>query len=79
MPDTKERLRSLVSKILKIDPASIDSKSHFVRDLGMASVQSIELIAAIEEEFDIEIDEDEVANVLAFEKSLAYVESKLAG
>ncbi len=77
MPDTEGRLRSLVSKILKVDPASIDSKSHFVRDLGMESVQSIELIAAIEEEFDIEIDEGEVGEVLTFEKSLGYVKNRL--
>jgi acyl carrier protein len=77
MPDTEGRLRSLVSKILKVDPASIGPKSHFVRDLGMESVQSIELIAAIEEEFDIEIDEGEVGDVLTFEKSLGYVKKML--
>jgi acyl carrier protein len=77
MPDTEGRLRSLVAKILKVDPATIEPKSHFVRDLGMESVQSIELIAAIEEEFDIEIDEGEVGDVLTFEKSLAFVRNTL--
>jgi acyl carrier protein len=73
----EERLRKLISKVLKVDEAAITPESHFVRDLGMESVQSIELIAAIEEEFDVEIDEDEVANVLTFGKSLAYVQKKL--
>ena len=78
MADSAEdRLKRLLSKILKVDSATIKPESHFVRDLGMESVQSIEIIAAMEEEFDIEIDEDEAANVLTFGKSLAYVEGKL--
>ncbi len=79
MGTAEERLRSLLSKIMKIAPAIIKPESHFVRDLGMESVQSIEIVAAIEEEFDIEIDEGEVAEILTFEKSLAYVEGKLGG
>ena len=77
MADVESRLKGVLSKILKVDPATIKKGSHFVRDLGMESMQSIELIAAIEEEFDIEIDEDEVADVLTFEKSAGYIKNKL--
>ena len=77
MSEAEERLKGLLSKVLKVDAATIEPNSHFVRDLGMESMQAIELIAAIEEEFDIEIDEGEVAGVLTFEKSLAYVEDRL--
>ncbi len=74
MSEIEDRLKGVLSKILKIDGGTIKAESHFVRDLGMESMQSIELMAAIEEEFDIEIDEDEVTDVLTFEKSLAYVQ-----
>ena len=73
MSEIEERLKGVLSKILKVDAGTIKPESHFVRDLGMESMQSIELIAAIEEEFDIEIDEDEVTDVITFEKSAAYI------
>ncbi len=75
----QDRVRKVVAELLKVPEEKVTPSAHFVRDLGMESVQSIEIVAAIEEEFDIEIDEDEVANVLTFEKSLTYVEGKLNG
>jgi len=78
MSDVEDRLKEVLSKILKIEKATIKPDSHFVRDLGMESMQSIELIAAIEEEFDIEIDEDDVTDVLTFEKSAGYIKGAVA-
>ena len=63
-PDSVEtRIKRVAAKILKIDEAQIKPQSHFVKDLGAQSIQSIELVAAFEEEFDIEMDEDDALNV----------------
>ena len=61
--DIAERVKKVVSEILKVDPASIEPEHRFVQDLGAASIQSIELVAAFEDEFDIEMDPDEALSV----------------
>jgi acyl carrier protein len=58
MSDTLERIQKVTAEVLKIDVAKVGENSRFVDDLGAESMQSIELVAAFEEEFDIEMDED---------------------
>ena len=58
MSDTLERVIKVTSEILKTDEGGISEQSRFVEDLGAESIQSIELVAAFEEEYDIEMDED---------------------
>ena len=53
-----EKVKEVVAKVLKVDKDSITEESRFVEDLGAESIQSVELMAAFEEEFDIELDED---------------------
>ncbi len=69
-----ERVRSVVAALLKIPEAKVTSSVHFVRDLGMESVQSLELIAAFEEEFDIDIDESEVASIFTVEAAAKWID-----
>ena len=58
-----ERVKKVVKEVLKVDESKIVPAAHFVRDLGAESIQSIELVAAFEEEFDIEMDQDEALAV----------------
>ena len=48
------RVKNVVSKVLKIEPSEITDDANFVFDLGADSLQSVELVAGFEEEFDIE-------------------------
>ena len=61
--DIKERIVKVVSQVLKIDSGQVQEEHSFTADLGAESVQSIELMAGFEEEFDIEMDEDEALTV----------------
>ena len=63
MSDIAERVRKVVSTQLKVDMARVTDGAEFVNDLGAESLQSIELVAAFEEEFDIEMDEDAALSV----------------
>lgn len=56
--DVEAKIKEIAGKLLKVDPSTIKSESEFVKDLGAESIQSIELVAAFEEGFDIEMDED---------------------
>ncbi|OIN95857.1 acyl carrier protein [Candidatus Desantisbacteria bacterium CG1_02_38_46] len=66
MEEVAERVKKVVSKQLKVPVEEIKDSSDFVKDLGAESIQSIELVAAFEQEFDITMDEEaalEVKNV----------------
>ena len=53
----------MIAQVLKIEESQIDEANSFTTDLGAESVQSVELMAGFEEEFDIEMDEDEALEV----------------
>ena len=53
-----ERVKNVTARVLGIEPGTIAENSNFVFDLGAESSQSIELVAAFEEEFGIEMEED---------------------
>jgi acyl carrier protein len=55
----EDRVKNVVINVLKIDRARIKPESRFTSDLGAESIQSVELMAAFEEEFDITMNEDE--------------------
>ena len=57
------RVKRVVAETLEIDATSIADEARFVEDLGAQSIQSIELVAAFEEEFDIDMDDDEALAV----------------
>lgn len=77
MSDVEKRVKEVVAKTLKVDPGRIAAESRFVEDLGAESIQSVELVAAFEEEFDIEIDEEEALEVKTVGKAVAFVEKHL--
>ncbi|CCJ32913.1 MULTISPECIES: acyl carrier protein [Caloramator] len=54
-----EKIKERISDILGVDPDDITMDSHFIDDLGADSLDIVELIMALEEDFDLEIpDED---------------------
>jgi acyl carrier protein len=74
MLDTHERVIKVVSQTLKVDPARITDKARFVEDLGAESIQSVELVAAFEEEFDIEMDEEAALAVKDVGKAVEFID-----
>lgn len=53
-----DRVKKVTARVLGVDQDTIEDKANFVFDLGAESSQSIELVAAFEEEFGIEMEED---------------------
>ena len=77
MPDTLERIKNVTADLLKVDINSLEENSRFVEDLGAESIQSIELVAAFEEEFDIEMDEDAALAVKSLGDAVKFVDDVL--
>ncbi len=63
MPSVEERVIAVTARVLNLDPGEVKPEHVFTTDLGAESVQSIELVAAFEEEFGIEMDEDAALSV----------------
>ncbi len=78
MSDTLERVKKVTSEVLKIDPAKIKDTDNFVKNLGAESIQSIELVAAFEEEFDIEMDEDAALSVQTIDTAAEFIAKVVA-
>ncbi|MFC1504716.1 acyl carrier protein [Spirochaetota bacterium] len=78
MSDVYERVKKVTATMLKVDENKITTESKFVEDLGAESVQSIELVAAFEEEFDIEMDEDEALSVKTVGDASSFIEKMVS-
>ena len=73
----EERVKKVVARQLKVEGSEIKDDSDFVRDLGAESVQSIELVAAFEEEFDIEMEEEAALHVGTVRKAIEFIKKHL--
>jgi len=72
--EIESRVVETIARVLNVDASEIQPSSNFVFDLGAESQQSIELVAAFEEEFDIEMDEDEALNVQTVTEAVDYID-----
>jgi len=77
MSDVEKRVKEVTARTLKVDVGRIAGDSRFVEDLGAESIQSVELVAAFEEEFDIEMDEEEALEVKTVGKAIEFIEKML--
>lgn len=71
--DVEQRVKKVIARHLKTDEDKIRPDSDFVKDLGAESIQSIELIAAFEEEFDIEMDDQAALAVKAVGDAVEFI------
>ncbi len=78
MSDTLARIKKVTAEILKTDPNGIGDNARFVEDLGAESVQSVELIAGFELEFDIEMDEDDALTIKSVDGAVAFIDKRIA-
>ncbi len=71
--EIQQRVKKVIAKILKIKEAEIPDGGNFIFDLGADSLQSIELVAAFEEEFNIEMDEDKALEVQTVSDAVDFI------
>lgn len=69
----KERVIAVTARVLKADPKDIKPEANFAFDLGADSMQSVELIAAFEEEFNIEMEEDKAREVQTVGEAVEFI------
>ena len=77
MSSTLDRVIRVTAKVLVRDPSMISESSRFVQDLGAESVQSIELVAAFEEEFELEMEEEAALSVKTVGDAVRFIDALL--
>ena len=75
MSDTEIEVKKIVVDHLGIDESKVTSESKFIDDLGADSLDTVELVMAFEEKFDIEIPDDAAETILTVQNAIDYIES----
>ena len=71
----EERVKSIIVEQLGVDEAEVKLDASFVEDLGADSLDTVELIMAFEEEFGIEIPDDEAEKIKTVRDAVTYVQN----
>ena len=74
-----EKVRKILSDQLEIDEESITMESDLVEDLKADSLAIVELIMDLEQEFDLDIPDDELPNVVTVKDVVTYIEKNVGG
>lgn len=71
-----DKIKSIVVDQLGVDESQVTEDASFVDDLGADSLDTVELIMAFEEEFDIEIPDEDAQKIKTVKDVIEYIESK---
>ncbi len=77
MSSIEERVKKIVVEQLGVEEDQVTADASFVDDLGADSLDTVELVMALEEEFDCEIPDDEAEKIATLAQATAYVEANL--
>lgn len=69
-----EKLRVIIVKYVEVKEEQITPESRFMEDLGFTSFDFMSMLGELEDEFDIEVDEQEAANIRTVGEAAAYLE-----
>lgn len=75
---TFDRIKKVILDKLEVDEREVTPQASFVEDLGADSLDVVELIMALEEEFNIEIPDDDAEGIRTVQDAVDYIEQKLA-
>ncbi|MFN3884500.1 MAG: acyl carrier protein [Rhodocyclaceae bacterium] len=77
MDNIEQRVKKIVAEQLGVNEADIKNESSFVDDLGADSLDTVELVMALEEEFECEIPDEEAEKITTVQQAVDYVTNHL--
>lgn len=75
MSNLEERVKKIIVEQLGVDEAEVKNEASFVDDLGADSLDTVELVMALEEEFDTEIPDEEAEKITTVQAAVDYVKA----
>jgi acyl carrier protein len=79
MSSIEERVRKIVIEQLGVTEDQVTLEASFVDDLGADSLDTVELVMALEEEFDAEIPDDQAEAITTVKQAVAFIEASKKG
>ncbi len=77
-PNVAEKIKQIVSEQLGVDEGEVTATASFVDDLGADSLDTVELVMAFEEAFEIEIPDEDAEKIRTVQDAITYVEKKVS-
>ena len=74
--DTAEKVKAIIINELGVDPEKVTKEASFVDDLGADSLDTVELVMAFEEEFTIDIPDEDAEQMRTVGEAIAYIEKR---
>ena len=74
MASTEERVKQIIVEQLGVDEGEVTPNASFVDDLGADSLDTVELVMAFEEAFDIEIPDEDAEKIRTVQDAVTYIE-----
>ncbi len=74
MSEVQDKIKQIIVDELGVDEAEVTENARFIEDLGADSLDLVELVMRFEEEFDIEIPDEEAEKIQAVRDAYAFVE-----
>jgi acyl carrier protein len=78
MSNIEDRVKKIVAEQLGVKEDEVSNESSFVDDLGADSLDTVELVMALEEEFDTEIPDEEAEQITTVQLAINYINENLA-
>ena len=78
MSDITDRVKKIVVEHLNVDEGKVSDDASFIDDLGADSLDTVELVMAFEEEFDIEIPDDAAETIQTFGDAVKFINDKMS-
>ena len=74
----QDKVKSIIAEQLGVKPEEVTGEASFVDDLGADSLDTVELVMALEEEFETEIPDEEAEKITTVALAIAYIKTNLA-
>ncbi len=79
MPSVEEKVKQIIVEQLQVDEGEVTPNASFVDDLGADSLDTVELVMAFEEAFDIEIPDEDAEKIRTVKDAVDYIEAHSKG
>ena len=75
--NVEEKVKSIIADQLSVDEAQVKPEASFINDLGADSLDTVELIMALEEEFGIEISDEQAEKIQTVQAAVDYIKANV--
>jgi len=72
----EDKVKGIIVEQLGVDPEEVTTEASFVNDLGADSLDTVELVMALEEEFEIEIPDEDAEKITTVQQAIDYINER---